>query len=97
MVLRREAVEPELQQLCDEQARPIEEFWSIYNYLVRPHDLPTTALRSDDLPTFERPANATSGPSGSGVCPVSLLLTVTVTVVVAAKVMFFVPKKIGDE
>ena len=28
VVLRREAVEPELQQMCDEQGRPIEEFWS---------------------------------------------------------------------
>ena len=38
-----------------------------------------------------------SGPSGSGVFPVSLLLTVTVTVVVAVKIAFFVPKKLGDE
>mmetsp|Transcript_42727 Transcript_42727/g.72893 ORF Transcript_42727/g.72893 Transcript_42727/m.72893 type:complete len:189 (+) Transcript_42727:183-749(+) len=46
-------------------ARTIEEFWAIYNYLVRPHDLPATTdyhfFREGVKPTWEDPYNAAGG------------------------------------
>ena len=41
--------------------KTIEEFWSIYNYLVRPHELPATTdyhfFREGVKPTWEDPYN----------------------------------------
>eukprot|EP00934_Nitzschia_sp_Nitz4_P000221 Nitzschia sp. Nitz4//scaffold170_size48074//10067//10868//NITZ4_007102-RA/size48074-augustus-gene-0.29-mRNA-1//1//CDS//3329538631//221//frame0 len=43
----------------------VEEFWSTYNYLVRPNDLPTTTdyhfFRDGIKPTWEDPGNARGG------------------------------------
>lgn len=46
-------------------SRTIEEFWGIYNYLVRPHELPATTdyhfFREGIKPTWEDPYNANGG------------------------------------
>eukprot|EP00546_Thalassionema_frauenfeldii_P009661 CAMPEP_0178914284 /NCGR_PEP_ID=MMETSP0786-20121207/11339_1 /TAXON_ID=186022 /ORGANISM="Thalassionema frauenfeldii, Strain CCMP 1798" /LENGTH=235 /DNA_ID=CAMNT_0020587173 /DNA_START=190 /DNA_END=897 /DNA_ORIENTATION=+ len=46
-------------------ADTVEEFWSTYNYLVRPNDLPTTTdyhlFRSGIKPTWEDPSNVKGG------------------------------------
>jgi len=48
-----------------ETAMTVEEFWGIYNYLVRPNELPTTTdyqlFRAGIKPTWEDAANAKGG------------------------------------
>ncbi|KAL3776098.1 hypothetical protein ACHAW5_002750 [Stephanodiscus triporus] len=45
--------------------RTVEEFWSIYNYLIRPHELPATTdyhfFREGVNPTWEDPYNSNGG------------------------------------
>ncbi len=45
--------------------KTVEEFWNVYDYLVRPNDLPTTTdyhfFRSGIKPTWEDPTNARGG------------------------------------
>ncbi|KAL7442594.1 hypothetical protein ACHAXH_005244 [Discostella pseudostelligera] len=45
--------------------RSVEEFWAIYNYLVRPHELPATTdyhfFREGVKPTWEDPYNSHGG------------------------------------
>ena len=48
-------------------------------------------LYSDDK--FNHDGGSPSGPSGSGIVPISLLLMCSVTVTVLAKIAVFVPEK----
>ena len=51
-------------------------------------------LYSDDK--FNHDGGIPSGPSGSGIFPISLLLMCSVTVTVLAKIAVFVPEKVEE-
>ena len=95
---RRATPEPQPQRVCraTPEPRPPPQVFVLAHFLFWNRVYTATNFDLHRLYTdnhFSHDGGIPSGPSGSGIFPIALLLMVTVTVVVGAKAIVFVPEK----